>query len=245
MLVEKKAIDEVVVLRMNNARENRFTRDFVDALNSALDDIENDDSARAVVITGGDEKYFANGLDIEWILRLPEEDVTPFLTDVNWLLHRLFVYPSPVVAAMNGHTFASGLAFALMADYRVMREDRGWCCFTEIGLRIDFPPGSVAVISHVIGHRNTDLAFQTARRFTGPEALELGMVDELTPLDRVLPRAIEVAKELGAKPPDMYADYKKTLRAEAAKIMAEQDEKFIIDAVKDKLAGYKNQSQME
>ncbi len=239
MLVETESRDEVVILRMNNAAENRFTGDFVDAMNRSLDDIEADDSVRAVVITGAHEKYFANGLDIEWILSLPDEKIAPFLLDVNRLLHRLFIYPRPVVAAMNGHAFASGLAFALMADWRVMREDRGWCCFTEIGLRIDLPPGSVAVISHVIGHRNTDLAFFTARRFTGPEAMSLGMVDELAPADRVLPRAVEVAKELGAKPPDMYADYKRVLRAEAAKIMAERDEEFILAAIEKKLPQFR------
>lgn len=231
MLVEIERNQDIVIVRMNNG-ENRFNGNFVAAMNEALDEIAANDDLRAAVFTGTQEKFFSNGLDLNWILQLPNEEILPFLLEWEKLLNRTFTFPKPLVAALNGHTFAGGLFFALCADWRVMRRDRGWCCVPEIDLCLELPPGNIALIAHVVGHRNTDYLAMTGRRLTAEEAQSLGMVDEVVEINEVIPRSILMARELGGKNPQQFASHKMKLRAGAAKVLAEEDPAFIEEMIK-------------
>jgi enoyl-CoA hydratase/carnithine racemase len=237
MIVEIEAAGSARIVRMNSQDENRFNRGLVDALYRTLDEIERDGGARSVVFTGAHEKYFSNGLDLEWLIRQPPQAWSDFLVDWELLLHRVFTFPKPVAAAVNGHAFAGGLFLALAADWRVMREDRGWLCIPEIDLGLDLPPGNLALIQQAIGHRQTEILSLTGVRLTAPEALKIGMVDEIAPAEAVLPRALEAAKRLGAKNPAQYASHKRGLRAEAARLLHDADPPFIRSLVKTKRGG--------
>ncbi|HUT51751.1 MAG TPA: enoyl-CoA hydratase/isomerase family protein [bacterium] len=232
MIVEIEAEQSARVIRMRSGDENRFNRGLVDALNRALDEIEGESSARSVVFTGAHEKYFSNGLDLSWLISQPHQIWSDFLVDFDRMLYRVFTYPKPVVAAINGHAFAGGLFLALCADWRVMREDRGWMCIPEIDLGLDLPPGNIALIEQAIGRRQTEVLSLSGTRLSAAEALKIGMIDETAPADQVLPRALETAKRLGAKKPAQYASHKKGLRAEAARILDEEDPPFIRSLVK-------------
>jgi enoyl-CoA hydratase/carnithine racemase len=237
MIVEIEAAQSTRIIRMNSGEENRFNRGLVDALFRALDEIERDGGARSVVFTGAHEKYFSNGLDLAWLITQPQEAWSDFLVDFDRLLHRVFTYPKPVAAAVNGHAFAGGLFLALCADWRVMRQDRGWLCIPEIDLGLDLPPGNIALIQQAIGHRQTEILSLSGARLTAPEALKIGMVDEIAPADAVVPRALETAKRLGAKNPAQYASHKRGLRAEAARLLHDADPPFIRSLVKAKRGG--------
>jgi enoyl-CoA hydratase len=234
MLVEIEAKDSVRIIRMNHADENRFNGPFVDALFKALDEIEAEPGARSAVFTGAHEKYFSNGLDLNWLLTQPAEGWADFLVLFDRFLHRAFTYKKPTVAAMNGHSFAGGLFLAFCCDWRVMRDDRGWCCIPEVDLGLDLPPGNVALISYVLGTRKTDILALTAGRLTSQEALAAGMIDEVAKVDEVLDKAIEKARQLSAKNPQNYATIKKSLRAGPARVLFEQDPPFIRSLVKEK-----------
>ena len=190
MLINIEPMDTIRVFRMDNEGENKFTKTFISAFNSALDSAEADAGVRALVITGTHEKYFSTGLDLTWLMSSPKDQWLPFFLDMDRLLLRVFTFPKPVVAAINGHAFAGGLFLALTADYRIMREDRGYCCMPEIDLGIDLPPGTVALISHVLGRRNAERISLTAKKFSAAEALAIGEVDELASKDQLVPRAI-------------------------------------------------------
>jgi len=227
MLVEIEARDAVRILRMNHAQENRFNQPFLDEMSQALIELEAEPAVKAVVLTGAQEKFFSNGLDLSWLISQPRENIIHTLLEVNRFLLRVLTYPKPVVAAMNGHAFAGGLLLALAADWRVMREDRGWCCFPEVELGIDLPPGSVALVAHVVGHRNTDHLLLSGKKFSAVEALALGLIDELAAQEEVLPRALAVAAELSAKANPQYAKHKLGLRADITRVMTEEDPAYI------------------
>jgi len=227
MLIDLETIDPIRILRMNNQGENRFTRPFLQDFNQALDQIQADPGARALVITGAEEKYFSTGLDLKWLMSRPKEEWVEFLTDIDRLIHRLFLFPKPAVAGINGHAFAGGLFLALAADWRVMRQDRGFCCVPEIDLGIGLPPGTIALIAYVAGKRNAEYLALTGKRLTAQEALKIGAIDEAAKAEEVLPRAVAVAKKLAEKNPAAYARHKLGLREKAARVMEEEDPGFI------------------
>lgn len=86
----------------------------------------------------------------------------------------------PVVAALNGHTFAGALILALACDYRVMidgKERRAWCCMNEIHFGAPWPTSLAAVARTKLGPSTLRaLAFE-GHRFSPDEALAAGIVD--------------------------------------------------------------------
>ena len=66
MGIDVKREGEVFVLTMGNG-ENRFNRPFVTAFNAALDEVERSNGPAALVTVGGEEKFYSNGLDLDWM----------------------------------------------------------------------------------------------------------------------------------------------------------------------------------
>ncbi|MFO8057356.1 MAG: enoyl-CoA hydratase/isomerase family protein [bacterium] len=229
--LESEAHGSVVLLRMDHESENRFSLPFINELEMALSRAEEDAAVRALVFTGAHEKYFSNGLDLPWLIKQERSTWLDFTLSWEALLHRLFLFGKPVVAAINGHAFAGGLFFALAADWRVMRKDRGWCCIPEIDLPLDLPPGNVALIAHVIGSRNADYYSLSADRLPPEEALRIGMMDELADAVEVVPCAIRKAEELSKKNQDQYARHKRNLRAAPARALKEEDPPYIREMI--------------
>ena len=101
----------VRVVTMNYERENRFNPDMIAELMETLDAAEKDKETGALVFTGGDPKFFSNGLDLGWLMAhaADTEAIVGYLKLVNSMFKRVCLYPKPVVAALNGHTFAAAV----------------------------------------------------------------------------------------------------------------------------------------
>lgn len=227
MLVDIESAGEVRVLWMRNGPDNFFNQDFLDDFNKGLDQIEQDPAARAMVFSGGHTKFFSNGIDIPWALRQDFTAAEKFLLTYVGLVHRLFLFPKPVIAAINGHAIAGGFFLAMCADWRVMREDQGWLCIPEIDLPFDLPLGHIALTAYVTGTRNTDYLSLSGDRITAKDALRYNAIDEAVQPDQVIPRALEKARFFAAKDPLQFSRHKKHLRALAAKVILEQDPPFM------------------
>jgi len=222
----------VNILRMNHRDDNRFNQDFLDELHGALDGIEGDRDARALVITGAHEKYFSVGIDIPWSMGQKRGASEKFLHTYIRLILRTFLFPKPVVAAINGHAFAGGFFLSMCCDWRVMREDRGFLCIPEIDLPFDLPEGHVALTRYVVGAMGADYLALSGDRVTADMALELGAVHMAAAKDEVLPEAMKMAEKLGAKDPAQYSSHKKVLRSGVARVIEDKDFDFMTNLVK-------------
>lgn len=189
----------VFVLRMRNG-ENRFNQSSLAELNRAMDEVEASDGEAALVVTG-EGKFFSNGLDLAWMAGAGREAVEQTINDVHHLLARVLVFPMVTVAAINGHAFAAGAMLALAFDFRVMRSDRGYVCLPEVDLAMKQPlsPGMTALLQARVTPPVLAEALVTGRRYTAAEAVERQLVHESTAEEHVVPRAIEVAREMAAK----------------------------------------------
>jgi enoyl-CoA hydratase len=217
--------DAVSLLVLDQEGENRLHPDLVAAFLETLDACECDPGVRALVVTGGESRFFSNGLDLPWLLQHIEEPETilAYIQSVNALFRRICVYPKPIVGALNGHTFAAGVFLAAHMDFRLMREDRGWVCLPEVNIDIPLLPGMVAIMRAVTLPAGFREMYFTGRRFTGPEARDLGFVDRCLPAADLLPRALALAAELGTKNTRTYAEMKRRLRADVVRVLDEED----------------------
>ena len=202
--------DEIYLLRLGDG-ENRFDRTSIDALDAALDEVDGADGPRALVMTGVG-KFFSNGLDLDY-LGSGAEPAATFLRDVMTLWARVLAFAVPTVAAINGHAFAGGAMFALAADRRLMRVDRGYWCINEIQLGMVLAPGMRELIQCRLTPQTAHIAITAGHRFAGPEALAAGIVDETATSDQLLEQAIGLAATLAPTAGPTLAGLKEAMYA--------------------------------
>ena len=223
----------VTIVTMNHERENRLHPDLMSELMETLDSLEADKETKALVFTGGDPKFFSNGLDLGWIMAHAADPraILGYLQQVNTLFHRVTLFPKPVVAALNGHTFAAGVFLAAHMDFRFMREDRGWVCMPEVDINIPLLPGMIAIMQATMSPQGFREMYYSGRRFTGPEIMATGWVDRVYPQEELLPAAVAFAAELGKKRGPTYAEMKRRVRADIAHLLLEEDPKLFLSTL--------------
>lgn len=195
------------------ATENRFSPDFMTEVDAALDEIAHSSEA-AVLLTTGSDKFFSNGLDLEWLQANPGE-LASYVDRIHGMFAKVLSLPVATVAAVNGHAFGGGAMLAIAHDYRVMREDRGYFCFPEVDILIPFTVGMNALIAAKTTPRTQVAAMTTGHRFGGPEAVAAGLVDEATSLDGLREAAVAKVAHLAGKDRRTMGTIKERLFADA------------------------------
>lgn len=197
-MIDLQREGEVFVITLNDG-ENRWNTTFVREFAGALDEVEASEGAAAVVTTSSDPKFFSNGLDLEWRAAEGEHrggDRDAFGDEFMKLMGRIITLPVPTIAAMNGHAFGAGLMCALCHDIRIMREDRGFACANEVEIGMVIPKPELALFRHKLPMNTFFETVQLARRWTGPDALAAGLVQQIAPLDNLMEVALSKGAEL-------------------------------------------------
>jgi len=201
------------------ADENRFGPDWLTLAEEALDQVV---AAPAPLVTIADGKFYSNGLDLEWVSAHPDQ-FEAYAARVEALLARILTLPVPTVAAVNGHAFGAGAMFAMAHDWRIMRADRGYFCFPEVDIKIPFTPGMAALIQNKLTPRSAVDSMTTGHRFTGPDALTIGLVDAIADETSLLDDAKAKLTDLHAKSGDTLGAIKTTMFAEVVRKLTRQD----------------------
>jgi len=187
--------EEIFKLTLDNG-ENRWTTELVIEIDRVLDEIEACDGPAALVTSASDEKFFSNGLDLEWISKAPSHERADFSKRFMNLMGRLILLPIPSICAINGHAFGAGFMFALAHDLRFMRNDRGYVCANEVEIGMLIPDPEIALFRHKLSAHVFFETVQLARRWTGPAAVTAGIAFESFDKDQLLSEATKKAKSL-------------------------------------------------
>lgn len=184
----------VHIITMNKPPENRLNVAYAQTIIRALRHIEHDllkpDQPGAVIITSFSQKFWCTGLELD------ESDRNPFANSDGFfpLLATLMDYPYPTIALITGHTFGGAGPFALSCDYRIMNSQRGFFSMPPVNLGLHFD-GIGALPRLKLRPQIARKMLLEAHRWTGKQALEDGIVDEVVEPSKMLDRAIEVAKQ--------------------------------------------------
>jgi enoyl-CoA hydratase/carnithine racemase len=217
-VIEQTTVGDVVVLRMD-AAENAFNPTMLDALEEALDAVEQREGASALVLTGTG-KVFSYGIDLLWMQGASIAEQDQVMRRVHDLLARVLTFPTTTVAALNGHAFGGGAMLALACDQRVMRADRGYVCLPEVDFQLPFTPGMATLIRRRLSPAVAHEAMLTGQRYGGEDALARGIVDAAVTEDRVIPDAVERAQALAAKGRVIVQAIKRELYSDAMAALA-------------------------
>jgi enoyl-CoA hydratase len=164
-------------------------------------------TANALVVLTGQDQRFSAGLDLGEHFPLfasAPEQVAEWFREYRATNMRLFTYPRPTDAAVNGHAFAGGLITAAVCDYRVAVDTGARFSLNEVAIGIPMPAVYVRMLSYAWGERAAARTSLFSEAFEPDQAHQLGLVDELSPPDKLLPRAIAVA---GSIPEDCVEQY--------------------------------------
>ncbi len=222
--------DGICTMTMDHKAENRFNGPFVQEIRDTLAELAADKEVKSVVITGAHEKYFCNGLQLDWMMQQDAKTLQEFLINATQLLKDTALFPKPLIGAINGHAFGLGAIWSTGFDFRIMREDRGWACFPEMDINIPFVPGMIAICEHGLGTTAFREMAWTAKRYTGPEAVEAGYAREAVSKEQLMPKTLELAAFMAAKAQPAFGQTKQRWARWVAEVIDNLDPEIIMSA---------------
>ena len=214
-----------------NTSENRHNPDFAAGMLDVFDGIEKDQEIFSVVITSGDAKNWSLGIDLTWISGAMNngelDSIRKFMYDMNAVFKRILLFPMPVIAAMNGHTFGNGSILACTCDYRFMKADRGFFCFPEVDINIPFLPGMLQVLRKAIPYYKLEEMVFSGKRFGARELEEHHViVKACDDADALMRESLEFARTY-RKGRTIFGQHKIRLHKHIIEVMDREDPEFI------------------
>jgi enoyl-CoA hydratase/carnithine racemase len=207
---------DIHVVTMNSGT-NTICPDWQVRMLENLDIVEADCGQGAALVLAGVDKFFCNGLNLEVVGQLDSQEMELFAARMSEIHRRYIILACPTIAAVNGHAFAGGAFMALSCDYRIMREDRGWICISEVDVGVPIPEPMMGIVREKLPANTARDAILTGRRYSADEAIAAGMADGKASADRLLEDAKTLARNLATKEPGIF----KTLKQRWFGAMAE------------------------
>jgi len=210
-----EVIDECAVVRMNTNKVNVQNDRFFADLHGAFDRLEREFSKLPVILTGQGDTFSA-GIDFQYSFEIfgsgsldPIREWYRAYRETNL---RIFKYPRPTVAAINGHAIAGGLITALDCDFRIAARKPAKFGLNEVPIGIPMPSAYVEIIKYALGDQVAALATLRGKLVGLEEATRLGFFHEVVEPQQLLPTAIDYARCITPDCNTAYAMSKKALQ---------------------------------
>ncbi|MBD3275723.1 MAG: hypothetical protein GF372_10445 [Candidatus Marinimicrobia bacterium] len=176
--------DNIATLILDNkeARVNIFSTPFMEALETAIDELRDSNSIRGLVIRSGKDAGFVAGANIDEIANITESpDAYEKSRRGQLLFQKIAQLPFPTVAAINGHCMGGGTEMVLACDYRLAAEDGADIALPEVKLGL-FPGwGGTQRLPKLISLQKALDMILTGKSYNAYRALKAGLVDESVP----------------------------------------------------------------
>jgi len=212
-------------------KRNALSVQLIEELLAALDEIEKS-SAQVLILTGAG-KAFCAGMDLDGLKSLigktHEENIKDSERTAR-MFRRVYDFPLPTIAAVNGAAIAGGTAMATMCDFTLAVPNAKFG-YTEV--RIGFVPAIVSsILVWQVGHKIARDLLLSGRTFDADDAYRFGLVNEVVDPDRLMQRAKELAVELTQNSPSSMRLTKKLING----FIASQLDQQIAVAIQDNAA---------
>lgn len=190
-------LDEHVAIMSMNSGENRFNFPFFEAINTVLDEIEQNTEVKVLVTRSSDPKIWCNGIDLDWLLPVQKQEPEigrRFSAEMFGLMRRVLAYPMLTVAAITGHAFAGGAFLSFAHDFRFMRSDRGWLCLPEVDIGMTLGPVFTTLSRRALPPYMFEEMQYTGARLTAEECVEHHIVKKACHIDDLMTEVMAYAK---------------------------------------------------
>jgi enoyl-CoA hydratase len=215
--------DAVLTLSINDAPRNRMGLDFMDALEAEVARIADDPSVRAVVIRGAGEENFSVGMDLKQLPAGIERmgSAEAVFDQRLRVLDAIENLCKPVISLLYGYCLGGGLELPLACHFRLAAAEGAKIGLPELDLGTVPAWGGSARLTRCVGRDHALDMILRAKMISGPEALRIGLVNEVWPLDELFGRALDLAHELAAQPATAVAGILRCVVGAGEKTLAE------------------------
>ena len=231
MMIRVEYLDQVAIVKLDRPVTNALSPELVHELGQTLQGVGRDPHVRGLVLASSNVKFFSIGFDIPRLFGLPREEFQAFYRDFNRVCLDLYTLPRPTVAAITGHATAGGCILALCCDYRLIAEGRKLVGLNEIRLGVPVPYLADCILRHLVGVRLARDVMDSGEFYPPATSLQMGLVDQVLPLEQVVPAAVEKARSLGAWSQEAFALIKRNrvegIEAQALAHLEEQERAFV------------------
>jgi enoyl-CoA hydratase/carnithine racemase len=189
--------NHVALVTIDHPPANAWNLATMEEFKAVIEKIAGDPAVRVLVLTGGGDKCFSAGFDVSDGENMA---VTSPMGRALWT--QIDTLTKPTIAAINGHALGGGLELALCCHFRlVVDKPELKIGLTELNLGILPGWGGTQRLARLVG-RDKALEMILLSQVLGPkEALDAGLVNSLSPPERLLPDAMDLAGRLAERPP--------------------------------------------
>ena len=179
---------------------NALNSETLKELDLAIANIENDNNVYCVILTGAGEKSFVAGADIAEMKDLDSKAAEEFGLLGNKVFRRLENLNKPVIAAISGFALGGGCELAMACDIRIASEKARFAQ-PEAGLGITPGFGGTQRLPRIVGLGKAKELIYTCAMINAEEALRIGLVNKVVPLESLIEEAKSMAATICANAP--------------------------------------------
>src|SRR5438045_3073035 len=186
-------IDRPKVLNALNAQT---VAEIGEAFNAARDDA----SVKAIIVTGGGEKAFVAGADINELAKMTPISGKETAEKGQRIFRAIETFPKPVIAAVNGFALGGGCELALACHIRIASEN-AQLGLPEVTLGIIPGYGGTQRLARLVGKGKALEIICTADRINAADAERIGLVNRVVPAEELINVAMEMARKIASRGP--------------------------------------------
>ena len=236
IIFEKK--EGVATITLNRPEAlNAFSKEVVEEILRAVEEIKVDENVRVVVLTGAGEKAFSAGADIKDMIGMTALRARELSFMGERLCLTLENFEKPVIAAINGYALGGGMEVAMACDLRIASENARMGQ-TEINIGLIPGWGGTQRLTRLVGMTKAKELVFSGKMIDARTAEQIGLLNMVVPTDKFrevvhqlavdlaskAPVALKVAKALITKGADMDLDAALELEREGFGVVASTDD---------------------
>ncbi len=200
LLVEKNGA--VTTISINDAPWNRMSLEFMNELEVLVDSLAGDKSIRAVVITGAGDEHFSVGMHLKQMAGSIKSrgDLESILDQRLRVLAAIENMEKPWIATLFGYCLGGGLELPLACHFRLAAAEGAKIGLPELDIGSVPAWGGTARLTRCVGRMHALDMILRGKHISGPEALRIGLVNEVWPMTELKQKAHQLAKQLSEMP---------------------------------------------
>lgn len=209
VLVEKQG--KILILTLNRPESlNAFSEDMLIGLREQLQQAGEDDSVKAIVIRGSGRAFSAGGDVKSMASRTDITSLYEHVGHLNQCILTMQEVEKPIVAAVHGYAAGAGFNLALASDFILASDESKFILsFAQVGLISD--GGGLHFLPKILGPHKVKELFFLAEPIPAKEALALGIINRVVPIEELQDEVISFAVRLSQGPLKAYGKMKKLI----------------------------------
>ena len=193
--------DGVLVITIDRPKVlNALNAQTVEEIGQAFDAARDDDGVKAVILTGGGEKAFVAGADINELAKMTPLSGKATASKGQSVFFDIERFPKPVIAAINGYALGGGCELALACHIRIA-SDKAQIGLPEVTLGIIPGYGGTQRLARLVGKGKALEIICTADRVGAADAEKIGLVNKVVPGEQLMTAAEEMARKMASRGP--------------------------------------------